>query len=285
MIAVTGASGHFGRLAVQDLLKRGVPGKDILALARDPKKVADLAAKGVQVRTADFDKPETLDAALKGVKKLLFVSGNEVGKRISQHKNVVNAARKAGLELIVYTSVLRADTSLLSLAAEHKATEDFIRESGLPFVILRNGWYIENYSDQLATYLNLGAIFGSGGEGKISAAARADFAAAAGAVLTGKVKAGAIYELGGESFTLTQLASQISKLSGKPVKYQDLPQAAYQEALVKAGLPAPFAAVLADCDVGISKGQLFTDSQPLVQLIGRPLTKLQDVLASQIKAL
>ncbi|WP_322755774.1 SDR family oxidoreductase [Frankia sp. Cas3] len=285
MITVTGATGHLGRLVVEELLRSGVPADEIVAAVRSPHKAADLAERGVQVREADYTKPETLATAFAGTDKLLLVSSNEVGQRVAQHRNVVDAAVQAGVSLIVYTSVLYAQTSGIALAAEHKATEDVIRASGLAYVFLRNGWYIENYTENLAPAFEHGAILGSAGAGRVSGATRADFAAAAAAVLAGEGHAGTVYELGGDQpFTLAELAAEVTAQSGKPVVYADLPVEEYTKALVGAGLPEAFAGVLSDSDLGIARGELFTDSGELSQLIGRPTTTLAEAVATALKA-
>ncbi|SHM53746.1 SDR family oxidoreductase [Cryptosporangium aurantiacum] len=280
MITVTGATGQFGRLVIADLLARGVPAGDITAAVRSPEKAAGL---GVRVVEADYDRPETLVPAFAGTDRLLFISGSEVGRRIRQHQNVVDAAREAGVGLIVYTSAPKATTSSLQLAAEHKATEEAIAASGLPSVILRNGWYFENYTGTLAQTLERGVIVGSAGDGRVSAASRADLAAAAAAVLVDPVP-GSVYELGGdEAFTLSELAAEVSAQSGTPVSYRDLPVDEYTQVLVGAGLPQPVAAVFADSDRGLSVGDLFIDSGDLRRLIGRPPTSLADAVADALK--
>jgi NAD(P)H dehydrogenase (quinone) len=285
MIAVTGATGHLGRLVVENLLERGVEPARIVALVRSPEKASGLAARGVQVRHADYSRPETLGPALQGVEKLLLVSSSEVGKRAEQHRNVVEAARSAGVKLLAYTSILKADTSAMQLAAEHKASEEGIRASGIPFVFLRNGWYLENYTGNLAPALEHGALLGSAEEGRVSAATRADFAAAAGAVLTGTGHENRVYELGGdESFTLAELAGIIAEASGRPVEYRDLPEEAYAGVLAGVGLPEAFARVLADSDRGIARGELFTDSGDLARLIGQPATSPRDAVAAALRA-
>ncbi|WP_322780325.1 SDR family oxidoreductase [Frankia sp. Cas4] len=285
MITVTGATGHLGRLVVEELLRSGVPADEIVAAVRSPHKAADLAERGVQVREADYTKPETLATAFAGTDKVLLVSSSEVGQRVAQHQNVVDAAVQAGVSLLAYTSVLSAQTSGLALAAEHKATEDIIGASGLAHVLLRNGWYIENYTENLAPAFEHGAILGAAGEGRISAATRADFAAAAAAVLTGADQAGAVYELGGDqSFTMAELAAEVAAQSGKPVAYADLPAEEYTKVLVGVGLPEAFAGLLADSDLGIGRGELFTDSGDLGRLIGRPTTTLAEAVATALKA-
>lgn len=285
MIAVTGATGHLGRLVVDDLLERGVAPGGIAALVRAPEKAGDLAERGVHVRRAEYTEPETLRTALEGVEKLLLVSSSEVGQRVEQHRNVIDAARVAGVRLLVYTSILEADTSRMQLADEHRATEDLIRASGIPFVLLRNGWYLENYTENLASVLEHGALLGSADGGRVSAAARSDFAAAAAEVLTGTGQEGNVYELGGdESFTLSELAEEISRQSGRPVEYRDLPEAQYAEALISAGVPEPFARVLADSDRGIARGELYTESGDLRRLIGRPTTSPAEAVRAALQA-
>jgi NAD(P)H dehydrogenase (quinone) len=284
MITVTAATGHLGRLVVEHLLDRGVPAAEIVAAVRNPAKAADLAARGVQVREADYSRPETLGAALAGTDKLLLISSSEVGRRVAQHQNVIDAAVAAGVGLIAYTSILQVETSDAPLVPEHKATEELIRASGLPFVFLRNGWYLENYTENLAPALAQGAFAGSAGDGKISAATRSDFAAAAAAVLTGDDHAGKAYELGGDAFTMSELAAEVAAQTGKPIGYQDLPAEQYTQILVGAGLPEAFAQVLAGSDVAITRGELFTTSTDLPDLIGRPTTPLADAVALGLKA-
>lgn len=284
MIVVTGASGQLGRLVIQSLLRRQVPASQIVAAVRTPAKAADLAALGVQVRAADYTQPDTLDAALAGAEKVLLISSNEVGQRAPQHQNVIDAARRAGVNLLAYTSLLRADTSPLGLAAEHVATEDALKASGVPHVLLRNGWYTENYLASVAPALQHGAFIGSAGEGRIASAARADYAEAAAAALTLPDQAGRVHELAGDSaYTLAELAAELSRQSGKTVPYVNLPEADYAAALVGAGLPEGFAALLADSDVGASRGALFDDSHQLSTLIGRATTPLAELMAVALK--
>ncbi len=281
MILVTGATGKLGRLVIEGLLTK-VPAGQIIATARDPAKAADLAARGVQVRRADYAQPETLTAAFAGAQKVLLVSSSEVGQRVAQHRAVVEAARKAGARLLVYTSILRADTSHLALAVEHKATEELIRASGLPGVFLRNGWYLENYTENLGPALAHGALVGSAGEGRVSAAARADYAAAAVAVLTGTGHENRVYELGGDTaFSLAELATELSRQTGKTIVYKDLPPEQYKGVLTGAGVPAPFADVLVDSDLGLARGELKETAGVLRQLIGHPTTPpAQDIAAA-----
>ena len=278
MIVVTGASGQLGRLVIQELLAR-VPASSIVAAVRKPASVADLAAKGVQVREADYTRPETLDAAFKGADKVLLISSSEVGQRVAQHRHVVDAVKRAGVSLLAYTSLLHADTSPLGLAAEHVATEAAIQASGVPAVILRNGWYTENYLASVPVALQHGAFIGCAGAGRIASAARADYAAAAAAALTQEGQAGRVYELAGdESYTLSDLAAALSAATGKQIPYVDLPQSEFEAALAGAGLPQPVAALLADSDAGAARGGLFDDGHQLSGLIGRPTSSLVSLL-------
>ncbi|WP_233967646.1 SDR family oxidoreductase [Pectobacterium polaris] len=283
MIAITGASGQLGRLVIAQLLEK-VPASDIVALVRDVNKVADLSAKGVQVKAADYNQPEALASALQGVDKVLLISSSEVGQRAVQHRNVIDAAVKAGVKLVAYTSLLHADKSPLALAAEHQQTEALLKASGLPHVLLRNGWYTENYAASIPAALEHGVFIGSAGEGKIASATREDFAAAAVAVLTQDGQAGKVYELAGdEPYTLAELAAEISKQSGKNIGYQNLSEAEFAGVLVSAGLPEGFAQIIADSDTGASKGGLFDDGKQLSRLIGRPTTPLSAVVKATLK--
>jgi NAD(P)H dehydrogenase (quinone) len=283
MIVITGASGQLGRLVIARLLET-VPASQIIAAVRDPKKVADLAAKGVQVRQADYSQPATLDGAFKDAEKVLLISSSEVGHRLVQHQAVIDAAKRQGVKLLGYTSVLHASDSQLGLAEEHRQTEAALARSGVPTVVLRNGWYHENYTAGVAHALANGAHFGSAGEGRISSASRADYAAAAAAVLmSNEDQGGKVYELAGdESYTLSDFAAEIARQSGKPVVYTDLPQADYKAALLQAGLPEFVAQLLADSDAAAAKGALFDDSRQLSQLIGRPTTPLASAIAEAL---
>jgi NAD(P)H dehydrogenase (quinone) len=279
MILVTGATGKLGRLVIEQLLGK-VPASQVIAAVRDPEKATELRARGVQVRLADYGRPETLGQAFAGVEKVLLISSNEVGQRAAQHQAVVEAARKAGVKLLAYTSILHADRSRLALAAEHEATEEMLRASGVPYVLLRNGWYTENYTENLGPALAHGALLGSAGEGRIAAATRADYAAAAVAVLTGSGHENKVYELAGDTaFTMAGLAAEVSRGAGRTIVYKDLPPEQYQAVLVGAGVPGPFAGILADSDVGASRGELNDASGDLRRLIGRATTPLADAVA------
>ncbi|MEV4458039.1 SDR family oxidoreductase [Microbispora sp. NPDC049633] len=283
MIVVTGATGHLGRLVIEELAAR-VPAARIVAAVRSPEKAADLAGRGVQVREADYDRPATLGPAFEGAAKVLLISGSEPGRRLAQHQAVVDAAKAAGVESVAYTSILHADTTPLGLAPEHRATEEYIRASGLSFTFLRNGWYHENYVATARQGAQHGVIAGSARDGRVASAARADFAAAAAAVLTGEGHRGAVYELSGDvAWSLPELAGLVAELSGAPVEYRDLPVAEYAKVLEAAGLPGPVAAMFAQTDADIADGWLGDTPGDLSRLIGRPTTPLRDTLAEALK--
>ncbi len=284
MIVVTGANGKLGRHVIQGLLEK-VPARQIVAAVRDREKTRDLAALGVQLREADYSRPETLDTAFAGADKVLLISSSEVGQRVAQHQAVTDAAKKAGVKLLVYTSILRADISTLALASEHKTTEKYIRSSGVPFVFLRNGWYLENQTAALAPALQHGVIIGAAGEGRFAAAARVDYAGAAIAVLTTAGHENKIYELGGdEPYTLSELAAEVSKQAGKQIRYQNLPQQDYAAALIGFGLPAPLAGAIADADAGAAEGELDCSVHDLSILLGRPTMTLAEAVRSTLAA-
>lgn len=276
MIAITGATGQLGQLVIKQLLNT-VPANQIVAIVRNPAKAEALSQQGITVRQGDYADESTMTSALKGVEKLLLISSSEVGQRAIQHQNVINAAKAAGVKFIAYTSLLHADKSPLGLHVEHVATEKALAESGIPYALLRNGWYTENYLASAPPALEHGVFIGAAGEGKIASATRADYAAAAAKVISGDGHAGNVYELAGDhAWTLSELAAELSKQSGKNVTYQNMSEADFAAALKGVGLPAGLADMLADSDVGASKGGLFDDSHTLSKLIGRPTTPLSE---------
>lgn len=280
-IVVTGATGQLGRHVIEALLERNVPAAEIVAAGRSIDKLADFAAQGVAVRAIDYSDAASVAAALKGARRVLLISGSEVGQRVEQHRTVIEAAKAEGVELLAYTSIANADTTGMKLAGEHKATEAILRESGVPFVLLRNGWYLENYTEQLPGTLAQGALAGSAGDGKVSGAARADYAHAAAAVLVADGQAGKVYELGGdEAFTMADLAAEISAATGKDITYNNLPAADYAGLLTSVGVPEAFAEVLADSDLGIARGDLLVSTGDLQRLIGRTTTSLAEAVRS-----
>ncbi len=279
MIGVTGASGRLGRLVIEELCAR-VPAERIVALARTPEKASDLVARGVTVRRADYDDSGSLETALEGIERLLLISGSEVGRRIAQHRNVIEAARRCGVRLVAYTSILHAErTPLRLLAEEHLATEEALRASGLEWVILRNGWYTENYEDRARAAAAEGELVGAAGDARIASATRADYAAAAAVVMSTDGHAGRVYELAGDdAWTMTDLARVIADVSGRPVRYRNLSPDAYRAFLVERGTPPVVADILATLEAGIAREALFDDSRQLSRLIGRPTTPLAAVV-------
>ena len=276
MIAITGATGQLGQHVIESLLKT-VPASQIVAIVRNPAKATALSQQGITVRQADYSDEAAFTTALQGIDKLLLISSSEVGQRAPQHRNVINAAKAAHVKFIAYTSLLHADTSPLGLADEHVATEKMLSESGIAYALLRNGWYTENYLASAPAALEHGVFIGAAGEGKIASATRADYAAAAARVISEDGHAGKTYELAGDAgWTLSQLAAELAKQSGKKVVYQNLSEADFAAALKGVGLPAGLADMLAGSDTGASKGGLFDDSHTLSKLIGRPTTSLAD---------
>lgn len=279
-IAVTGATGQLGTLVVEELKKR-VPNENIVALVRTPEKASAL---GVEVRAFDYTQPEVMTKALAGIDRLVLISSNEIGQRASQHFNVIEAAGKAGVKWIVYTSLLHADSSTLNLADEHMTTEEALKGSGIDYTILRNGWYTENYTGSIGGALAGGAFIGSAGNGKISSASRADYAEAAAVAVTDESHKGKVYELAGDNYyTLADLAKEISNQTGKNIPYKNLTESEYTRILESFEIPAGLAAAIASWDVSASKDDLFDDSRQLSALIGRPTTPLSESVKAALK--
>jgi NAD(P)H dehydrogenase (quinone) len=283
-IVVTGATGRFGRLTVEALRRRGVPAEQIIATGRRIEALGELANQGISVRRADYSDQASLGEAFDGATRLLLVSGTEVGQRIRQHTNVITAAKAAGVQLIAYTSIVRAPTSTLLISQEHRGSETALADSGVPYVLLRNSWYIDNYTAQLPRYLQHGMV-GAAGSGRISGAIRADYAEAAAAVLTEDGHPGAVYELGGPAFTMAELADVVSAETGTSVTYNDISPQEYQAFLVRAGLPEPVAASIADGDRAVAEGELYVEPTELEKLLGRPATPLRTAVAAALRDL
>ncbi|MFD5876507.1 SDR family oxidoreductase [Streptomyces sp. NPDC060322] len=281
-IVVTGATGQLGRLVIERLLAT-VPAESVAAVVRDREKAASPAARGVEIRVADYDRPETLADAFRAGDRVLFVSGSEAGRRVPQHTAVIDAAKAAGVAQLAYTGVLGGPDADFLLAAEHKVTEQLILDSGVPYTFLRNGWYTENYTANLGPVLEHGAVVANAGEGRVASATRADYADAAAAVLTGEGHVGAAYELSGDvAWSLSEYAAVVAAATGKEIVYTEVPAEVHQEILVKAGLPAPFAAILVDVDEAIARGLLAGTSGDLARLIGRPTTPLAETVAAAL---
>jgi NAD(P)H dehydrogenase (quinone) len=277
---VTGAAGQLGRFVIDALLKRAPAGAIVAGVRSvDGDAAKDLRARGIEVRAADYDRPELLASAFNGIGRLLLISASEVGVRVGQHRNVIDAAKRAGVGLIAYTSLLRADTSPLALAEDHRRTEAALGASGLPFVLLRNSWYTENYAASIKPALAHGVFLGCAQNGRIASATRGDYAEAAAVVLTTDNHAGLIYELAGdEGYTLTEFAAAVAAEAARPVVYRDLPEAEFEAALLKAGLPGELAGILANSDAGVAQGGLDDGGRQLSVLIGRPTTPYQAVI-------
>lgn len=282
MIAITGANGQLGELVVKALLKH-TRADQIIAAVRSPEKADAIKSLGTQIRQADYDRPETLAEAFHCVEKLLLISAVIPGERLRQHRAAIDAAQRAGVKLIVYTSLLRADTSDLALAAEHKATEGYLKNTGINFILLRNGWYLENHTAALPAALQNGAILGSAGEGRFASASRADYAEAAAVVLTQSGHENKTYELAGDSsFSLADLAAETTRQAGTQVTYRNLPAAEYETVLLGFGLPRMIVEVVVDADLKASQGALDSSSRDLARLLGRPTTTLSDAVAAAL---
>lgn len=283
-IVVTGATGALGRLVVDELLAT-VPAESIAAVVRDKEKAAPLAERGVEIRLGDYDRPETLDGAFRPGDRVLFVSGSEVGRRVAQHTAVIAAAKAAGVAQLAYTGVLGGPDADFDLADEHRATERLILESGVPHTFLRNGWYTENYTANLGPVLEHGTVVGNAGDGRIAAATRADYAAAAAAALTGEGHLGKAYELSGDTaWSLAEYAAELSRQTGRTITYTELTPEAHLSVLVDAGLPEAFARILVDVDDAIARGRLAGTGGDLARLAGRPTTPLADSVAAALAA-
>ncbi|ENU40322.1 MULTISPECIES: SDR family oxidoreductase [Acinetobacter] len=281
-IAITGATGQLGSIVIEKLLLQ-TEANNIVALVRNPANATHLTAQNIEVREFDYDRPETLVPALSGIDKLLLISANEVGRRTPQHKAVIDAAKVVGVPYLAYTSLLRADTSPLGLAQEHRETEKLIQDSGLRYTFLRNNWYSENYLAGVAHTIEIGTLFGAAQDGRISSASRIDYAEAAARVLTSTVHDNQTYELAGsQSFSLSELATLIGQAASKTINYQNLSAEEYTQGLIQASLPAGLVEVIVDADIQTIQGAMYSDSQDLEQLIGRKTTNIQDAIKAAL---
>ncbi len=278
MILVTAATGKLGRRVVEALVRR-VGASKVIAGARSPEKAAGLFDPAVTVRAVDYSRPDTLDAALAGVERVLLISGTNFGQRVAEHTAVIEAAKRAGVKQLAYTSILKGDRSPMRIAGEHVGTEAVLRASGVPFTVLRNGWYTENYTDHAEASLAHGAMIGAAGEGRVSVASRDDYAEAAAVALTTPGHEGRTWELAGDTaHTLAEVAAAVARASGRPCAYVDMPESVYRDTLVKVGLPAAGAEILADADACIAKGALEDHGGDLRALLGRPTISLADAV-------
>ncbi|MFB6509626.1 SDR family oxidoreductase [Streptomyces virginiae] len=281
-IVVTAATGALGRLVVEELLER-VPADRVAVVVRDEEKAADLAARGIEVRVADYDDPAALARAFEPGDRVLLISGNEIGRRVAQHTAVIDAAKAAGVAQLAYTGILGGPEADFELASEHTTTEQAVLASGLPYTFLRNGWYHENYTRELPTVLGHGAVVGSAGEGRVASAARADYAAAAAVVLTGEGHLNRIYELSGDTaWSLGEYAAEVSALSGKEIAYAEVPADEHLRILTGAGVPEGFAAIIVDVDAAIARGRLADTGGDLSRLIGRPTTPVTEAIGAAL---
>ena len=281
-IAITGATGQLGNLVIEQLLQL-TAAQNIVALVRNIDKAEHFKAQGIELREFDYDRPETLVPALSGVDKLLLISANEIGRRTPQHQAVIDAAKVASVPYLAYTSLLRANTSPLGLAQEHRETEKLIQDSGLRYTFLRNNWYSENYLAGVAHTIEIGALFGAAQDGRISSASRIDYAEAAARVLTSTVHDNQTYELAGsQSFSLSELATLIGQAASKTINYQNLSAEEYTQGLIQASLPAGLVEVIVDADIQTIQGAMYSDSQDLEQLIGRKTTNIQDAIKAAL---
>ncbi|MFF1507837.1 NmrA family NAD(P)-binding protein [Streptomyces sp. NPDC058326] len=285
-IVVTGATGELGRLVIDTLLTT-VPAGSVAAVVRNKEKAAGLAERGVELRIADYSRPETLAGAFEAGDRVLLISGSEVGQRVAQHAAVISAAKAAGVAQLAYTGVLGGDEADFDLAAEHKETERLILASGLPYTFLRNGWYSENYTANLAPVLAHGAVVANAGEGRVASAGRADYAAAAAAVLTGPAEEhlNRAYELSGDTaWSFAEYAAEVAAQTGREIAYSNVPAETHLAILTGAGVPAPFAEILVDVDRAVERGALARRNGDLARLIGRPTTPIAESIRAALAA-
>jgi len=284
MIVVTGATGRLGQLVIDGLLQR-VPAAEIVAAVRTPAKAASLAARGVTVRAADYGQPGQLSAAFTGADRVLLISSNDPRQAVSQHAAVIEAARQAGTGLLAYTSLWHADTSALLTAVPHRLTEPVIRDSSVPYTLLRNNLYTDHYAPQIMQAIKSGTFVGSAGAGRVASATRADYAAAAVAVLTGSGHENKVYELGGDvAWSYAELAAVLSRVAGHEITYRSITPAEHRALLIAAGIPEVAADLFTDTYTAIADGQLAATPGDLRALIGRPTTALADAVSAMLNS-
>jgi NAD(P)H dehydrogenase (quinone) len=282
-IVVIGATGNFGGRAVDALIRRGVEPAEIVAAGRKPDRLAELAARGLGTAAVDLDDPATLGTVFDGAQKVLLVSVNGNERRVAQHRNAIDAAKAAGVELIAYTSWTHADSSSMQVAVDHKATEQALQDSGVSAAVLRCPPYLESRTRWIPSWRKAGQIVGAAGDGRVSAAARADLAEAAAAVLTTTGHEGAVYELGGDDpFTMSEFAAELSRQTSETIPYVNLSLDDFKASLVDAGWPEAVVTNLADADSAVAAGELLIDAGALRSLVGRPLTSLSEAIAEAL---
>ncbi|MEV4114159.1 NAD(P)H-binding protein [Nonomuraea sp. NPDC049695] len=277
-IVVLGATGKLGRQVLRRLWNRGAAGSEIIAAGRDLAKLSDQDSRAVRV---DYDDPASLRVALRGADRALLISGTEPGRRVTQHAAAIDAAHQAGVGLLALTSTPNATGAAMSMAEDHAATEALLRDSGIPFVILRNSMYLDLFVEQtVPVAVTRGVIVGASGKGRISPASRDDLGDAAAEVLTGEGHAGAVYELGGQrSYTMDEVAAAIADRFGTAVEYRDVSAGEFKDVLLGQGVPERMAELFADTQLGIARGEMFVDTGDLSRLIGRPTQTLDEALA------
>jgi NAD(P)H dehydrogenase (quinone) len=281
--AVTGATGHLGQLVVTGLLKKLSP-QDVVAVVRNMAKAAGIVQQGARVQVADYGNPDALERAFAGVEKVLLISSSEVGRRIAQHRNVIDAAKIAGVKHIVYTSAPKATTTDLIVAPEHKTTEEYLYQSGIPYTIMRNNWYTENYLPQVEVARKTGAIVSAAAKGRVASASRSDYAAGAIAVLLGQGHDGKVYELGGDyAWDYEELAKTIGEIIQKPVAYRPVDPRTLVGILKEAGQDEGIAGFIAALDGNIAAGLLAEVTGQLSTLIGRSTKPLKEGLMDALR--
>ena len=278
-IVITGATGRLGRHVISSLLRLDVQLPDLVAAGRDEEKLGALRELGLATVRADYTEPATLEEAFAGADTVLLISSSEVGIRVPQHRNAVDAAVRAGVSRLVYTSALGADRGKLLLADEHLATEEAIAASGLPFTILRNGWYTENFEPALRHAETTGVVLASAGDGRVASATREDYAEAIAAVLAQDGHAGRTYELSGDvAWSFDELAAALTEVLDREVTYRRLTPEQHLAELERTGVDESTARFLVALDANIEDGALDLVTGDLSRLLGRRTTALVDAL-------
>ncbi|PLS17452.1 NAD(P)-dependent oxidoreductase [Bacillus sp. M6-12] len=282
---VTGATGKLGTKVVETLLKT-VPADQLAVSVRNPEKAEALRTRGIEVRQGDFDRPQTLDSAFAGIDRLLIISADGDNEtRIRQHTNAVAAAERAGVKFIAYTSIANAKESKNFLAPTHRATEEAILETGIPYSFLRNNWYLENESSGIQGVLAGAPWVTSAGNGKVGWALQQDYAEAAAAVLSGNGHEKTIYELSGKLLTQEEFASALGTVLGKHVPVQQVDDATYGDIMKAAGVPDFLIPMVVDIQKDIREGTLEIESNDFEKLLGRPATPISEGLTQIVKSI
>lgn len=277
-ILVTGATGEFGQDALKSL-KELLPQEEIFALARNQEKATDIEEAGFKIRIGDYDQLDSLKEAFKGIDRLLFVSGNAVGSRKPQHKNVVEAAKTDGVKYIAYTSFGKADTSASPLAEEHAYTEKLINEAQIPHTFLRNNWYLENELPLLGAARQSGQLIHNGRNGKAGWALTREYAEVAARAVSGKFDFPEVLELGGPLRSYQELGDSLAAATGKDIEVISGNAKEAAQALVdNAGLPQSVAETLVSFQQVVGSSALEVAPVDFTKYLGHPLTKLSDAI-------